>query len=77
MNLDIRNAIDSVGDTIYLPVIVHIINPIPFSIADAQIINGINLLNDAYSKSGIYSASPGADTKIRFCLAKKDPEGGN
>ena len=34
-------------------------------------------MNDAFSKSGIYSASPGADTKIRFCLSKKDPDGGN
>jgi len=78
MNLDIQNAMRRmVNNTIYLPVVVHIINPNPASITDAQIINGINLLNDAFSKSGIYSASPGADTKIRFCLAKKDPDGGN
>src|SRR5665647_313606 len=78
MNLDILNAIDTIkNDTIILPVVIHIINPNPYSITDAQVINGVNLLNDAFSKSGIYSASPGADTKIRFCLAKKDPDGGN
>ncbi|MEO6328326.1 MAG: M43 family zinc metalloprotease [Ginsengibacter sp.] len=77
MNLDIQNAMRRmVNDTIYLPVVVHIINPNPASITDAQIINGIKLLNDAFSKSGIYSASPGADTKIRFCIATKDPDGG-
>ena len=30
MNLDIRNAPDTATDTIYLPVVVHIINPNPF-----------------------------------------------
>jgi hypothetical protein len=33
-------------------------------------------LNDAFGKTGPYSVSLGADTKIRFCLAKKDPDGG-
>lgn len=61
---------------VYLPVVVHIINIDPASITDSQVIAGIQLLNDAYSKSGPYAASVGADTKIRFCLARKDPEGG-
>ncbi len=78
MNLAIRNAMDTLsGDTIILPVVVHVVNPNPYSITDAQVIAGINLLNDAFSKSGIYAASPGADTKIRFCMSKKDPDGGN
>lgn len=78
MNRDIRNAPDTLnGDTIILPVVIHIINNNPFSITDQQVIDGINLLNDAFSKTGVYSASLGADSKIRFCIAKKDPDGGN
>ena len=33
-------------------------------------------LNNAFSRSGAYSASAGADTKLRFCIVKKDPNGG-
>ncbi len=65
------------GDTLTLPVVVHIINSNPNGVTDAEVINGINDLNDAFSKAGNYSASVGADTKIRFCLSKKDPVGGN
>lgn len=78
MNREILNALGTLApDTLTLPVVIHIINPAPYSITDAQVINGVNLLNDAFSKSGVYAASAGADTKIRFCLAKKDPDGGN
>ncbi len=64
------------NDTLTLPVVVHIVNPNPFFISDAQVIAGINDLNDAFSKSGAYSASAGVDTKTRFCIAKISPEGG-
>lgn len=64
------------GDTLTLPVVVHIVRSNPFSVTNADVVNGIQDLNDAFSKSGPYAASPGADTKIRFCLAKKDPMGG-
>ena len=78
MNKAILTASRSLtGDTITLPVVVHIINENPNSITDAQVITGIQNLNDAYSKAGIYSASAGADTKIRFCLSQNDPDGGN
>ncbi|MEI9942905.1 MAG: M43 family zinc metalloprotease [Chitinophagaceae bacterium] len=53
------------------------INQNPAAISDAQVMAGINDLNDAFGKTGAYSASAGADTKIRFCLAQKDPDGGN
>ena len=76
MNHDILNMMRPVdNDTIILPVVVHIINTDPSSITDLQVINGIDLLNDAFSKSGVYSSSLGVDTKIRFCLSKKDPDG--
>jgi len=66
----------SAPDTLTLPVVIHIINQSPYGISDAMVINGINDLNNAFSKSGPYAASPGADAKIRFCIAKKDPDGG-
>ncbi|MES2371402.1 MAG: M43 family zinc metalloprotease [Bacteroidota bacterium] len=62
--------------SIVLPVVVHVINDNPFAITDAQIAAGIKDLNDAFSKSGPYSASGGADTKIQFVLAQRDPNGG-
>ncbi|MFN8245776.1 MAG: gliding motility-associated C-terminal domain-containing protein [Ferruginibacter sp.] len=64
------------GDTLILPVVVHIINSNPSSVSDLDVLTGIQDLNDAFSKSGNYSASLGADTKIRFCLSKKAPDGG-
>lgn len=78
MNIEISYYTAPVKDTsiTVLPVVVHIINDNPDSIPDSVIIAGIQLLNDAYSKSGLYAASAGTDTKIRFCLAKKDPDGG-
>ncbi|MBC7510497.1 MAG: hypothetical protein H7320_17370, partial [Ferruginibacter sp.] len=54
MNLKIRNyPYRSNGAIITLPVVVHIINTNPTLITDLQVIDGIKLLNDAYSKSGI------------------------
>ncbi len=78
MNIAIRQASRNATDTIIMiPVVVHIINQNPFTITDATVISAIAQLNDAYGKTGAYTASPGADTRIRFCLAKQDPEGGN
>ncbi|MDQ6609032.1 MAG: M43 family zinc metalloprotease, partial [Bacteroidota bacterium] len=59
-----------------LPVAFHIVDDNTFAFSDAQVAAAIQDLNDAFSKSGIYSASIGADTRIQFCLAKKDPDGG-
>ncbi|MES2645225.1 MAG: gliding motility-associated C-terminal domain-containing protein [Bacteroidota bacterium] len=59
-----------------LPVVFHIINQDPYAVTDAYIADGLKDLNDAFSKSGNYAASKGADTKISFCLAKEDPDGG-
>lgn len=72
-----RFARPAANDTLIIPVVIHIVNSDPLSIEDSTISNGIKDLNDAFSKSGSYSASLGADTKIRFCIAKKDPDGGN
>ena len=64
-------------DTIFLPVVFHIINNDPSSISDKYITDGLQELNEAFSKTGRYADSKGADTKIRFCIAQKDPDGGN
>ena len=77
MNQEILSgARPTADDTLTLPVVIHIINPSPFAVSDAQVIGGINELNEAFSKSGMYAASLGADAKIKFCIAKKDPDGG-
>lgn len=77
MNYDIQikksNTIDT---TIILPVVFHIINQNPNSISNATIVNAINDLNNAFGKAGTYAGSLGVDTKIRFCLAQKAPDGG-
>jgi len=70
------NGINPNAPVITLPVVVHIINPNPAAITDAQVLNGINDLNDAFSKNGAYAASKGVDTRIRFVLAQKDESGG-
>ena len=77
MNHDIMVKKSNTVDTIItLPVVFHIINQTPNNITDATIINAINDLNNAFGKAGTYAGSTGIDTKIRFCLAKKAPDGG-
>lgn len=69
------NGVDE--DTIItLPIVFHVIDPNPAAITDAQLYSALSDLNDAFGKTGAYAASLGADTKIRFCLAQKDPNGG-
>ncbi|HTL08051.1 MAG TPA: M43 family zinc metalloprotease, partial [Chitinophagaceae bacterium] len=65
-----------------LPVVVHIISDSPWHVTDQKVIEGIQNLNEAFSKTGAYAggdnlATPGADTHIRFCLAQTEPDGGN
>lgn len=78
INQQILSVSGSLGDTSFiLPVVFHIINPNPNGIVDAQVIAILKDLNDAFGKRGVYAASKGVDTKIQFCLARKDPDGGN
>ena len=78
INQQILSISGSLGDSSFmLPVVFHIINPNPATITNAQIVILLNNLNDAFGKKGAYIASKGADTKIQFCLARKDPDGGN
>jgi hypothetical protein len=64
-------------EIIYIPVVVHIIHnglSSVTNISDEQVFSQINILNQTYfaiqGNSGL-----GVDTKIRFCLAKRDPIG--
>jgi len=77
MNQEILETHGS-NDTLTLPLVIHIVHPTLNSnfISDQQITDAIKGLNDAFSKSGKYAGSSGADAKIRFALARKTPEGG-
>jgi len=78
MNEAIRTAIVRLNnDTIVLPVVFHILSKNPSAITDAVIKAGLADLNDAFAKRGAWSGSKGVDTKIRFCLARVHPDGGN
>ncbi len=77
MNREILNFQRNLNnDTTVVPVVFHIINQDPSTVPDLVIINALKELNDAFAKRGNYAASNGVDTKIRFCLAQKDPDGG-
>ncbi len=65
-----------VGSVYILPVVVHIVhNNGPENISDAQVINAIDYLNEAYSHVSPYDGPNGVNTEIQFCLAKQDPLG--
>lgn len=70
------------SETIYtLPVVVHVIynNTAGTNISDAQVFSQITVLNQDFRKQtgtpGFNSDPLGADTKIEFCLATRDPDG--
>ena len=59
-----------------LPVVVHVIHDGGAeNISDAQVIQGIQDLNDAYANVGYYNPMTGVDTRIQFCMAQRDPDG--
>ncbi|MBC7888880.1 MAG: gliding motility-associated C-terminal domain-containing protein [Ferruginibacter sp.] len=77
MNREILNFQRGVNnDSTVVPVVFHIINQDPSTIPDQVITDALNELNDAFAKRGNYLAGNGVDTKIRFCLSQKDPDGG-
>ncbi|MBK8565464.1 MAG: hypothetical protein IPN76_19480 [Saprospiraceae bacterium] len=62
--------------TYTLPVVVHIVhNGGAENLSDATVLQGIQDLNDAFANVGYYDPTSGVDTKIQFCLAKRDPNG--
>ncbi|MCB0642422.1 MAG: gliding motility-associated C-terminal domain-containing protein [Phaeodactylibacter sp.] len=59
-----------------LPVVIHIIHDYGNeNISDAQALNAVDFLNDAYENVGYYDQGTGVNTDIAFCLAQRDPEG--
>ncbi len=62
-----------------LPVVVHVIhNNGPENITDEHINNAINYINNGFRKAGAFAGAgtfPGANVKIQFCLASRDPNG--
>lgn len=72
-----RRGQRGVNDTFIIPVVVHVIhNGGAENITDAQIQSQIQVLNEDFRKiSGTNGDGNGVDTKIQFCLARKNPEG--
>ena len=64
-----------------LPVVVHIISPPGTligegnNLTDAEVLYGLDLLNQAFANKGIFESIDGVDVGIQFCLAKQTPEG--
>ncbi|MBL7802290.1 MAG: gliding motility-associated C-terminal domain-containing protein [Saprospiraceae bacterium] len=58
-----------------LPVVFHIIhNNGPENLSDLQILAALDQVNDAFAHAGYFSVE-GEDTGIRFCLARRTPDG--
>ncbi len=58
-----------------LPVVVHIIHDNgPENIPDAQVLAGIQQLNEAFANMAYYDQGSGTNTMIQFCLAKRTPD---
>lgn len=63
--------------TLIVPVVVHIIhNNGPENIGDAQVLQAIDHLNQAFSNIGFYNQTDGVDVNVQFCLARQNPSGG-
>jgi gliding motility-associated-like protein len=64
----------STSAIVTLPVVVHIIhNGGSENISNAQVLQGIQDLNDAFANKGYYDPNSGVNTDIQFCLAQRDP----
>jgi len=64
------------GTVYFIPVVVHIIhNNGPENISNAQVLQGIQDLNEAFSNTGGFQDANGVDVEIQFCLAQRDPNG--
>jgi hypothetical protein len=75
----------TIGGVYYIPVVVHVIHNgeaigTGSNISDAQVQNQINVLNEDFRKifstPGYNTHPDGADTRIEFVLAKRNPTGG-
>lgn len=84
----IKNNQDEINNSkaneIYIPVVVHVVgnNTIQNAITDPRVQEQIDVLNTDYAGLNTHpmnaftpSATYKTDTKLRFCLAKRDPNG--
>lgn len=63
-----------INAVVTLPVVVHIIhNNGSENISNAQVLQGIQHLNEAFANSGYYDPANGVNTQIQFCMAQRDP----
>lgn len=71
------NAPENSDDIRLIPVVVHVIhNGGTENISKTQIERQIEILNEDYGKlPGTPGDGAGVDTRVRFCLAKTDPQG--
>ena len=77
MNRQILSATRQLDDAVLtMPVVFHVISRNPSVVPDQRILDALQELNDAFANAGSFATAKGIDTKIRFCLAQKDPEGG-
>ncbi|MCP4443255.1 MAG: T9SS type A sorting domain-containing protein [Aureispira sp.] len=64
-----------------VPVVVHVVHEVGTAIgvaeniSDAQVLQGIADMNEAFRNLSFYNPATGADTEIEFCLAAQDPLG--
>lgn len=59
-----------------IPVVVHILHEGGIeNISNEQVIHGIESLNEIFANSGAFFRDEGTDTRLRFCLAKRDTLG--
>ncbi|MBL7804083.1 MAG: gliding motility-associated C-terminal domain-containing protein [Saprospiraceae bacterium] len=69
------NAARSV-QVLTLPVVFHIIHDNGSeNIADAQVLAGLQQLNEAFANQAYYDQGSGVNTMIQFCLAQRTPDG--
>ena len=75
------NPVSRVATVYSIPVVVHVVHftgtaiGVNENITDAQIIQGITDLNDAFRNIGFYDPATGVDVEIEFCLAAQDELG--
>ena len=63
-------------DTLVLPVVFHIIHQGgPENLSDPQVLQALQTLNEGFANEAFYDQGSGIDTRIRFCLARQDPQG--
>ena len=73
-----QNHLRSVMSTVVytIPVVVHIMHNFgPENITDAEVMMGINNMNDAFRNRNAYDSLTGVDVGIEFCLAQQDEFG--